>query len=405
MVKKIYIYNNNILSIIASFAISCSYLMVFFINHTYVDKNLYLLEASFFELDQIEFYLIFGYIFGSFLTLALVGNFNIKKLFSLAIILYFISFFSIISSEFSLRVLSYYFFIYAMMQINILIMIFFFLFNNDIISINNNHYVNNKMHLALFLLALVFIHVIFNSVFFEAIIKAKNSIPISTVIITNLILAAIFLFTFIKKNIFDKDVNFKDYNLLGIINNIEAELLCGFVIFYVILINIDGYQIYEILELFNNIDYRTQLHAIMVGMFLALILMFTLAQVNKYKFSAFCILMTLILFATIKQWGGADDILPDHMGAKLNWSLISLFMTSLFVLNLLTMANKFHDANLLISLSLYALCCVLGGYCGYITIFSTENTIGNYSFLVSICFVLTGLLVYYSYFLIKNNMK
>jgi hypothetical protein len=89
----------------------------------------------------------------------------------------------------------------------------------------------------------------------------------------------------------------------------------------------------------------------------------------------------------------------------IGWFVFGLLISIIAVGNLLVITKKFDEINLVLSISLYLLGCCSGYYCGYITIDTAEDTLGENGFLISICFVLFSLLIYYVYLFRKYRLS
>ena len=75
-----------------------------------------------------------------------------------------------------------------------------------------------------------------------------------------------------------------------------------------------------------------------------------------------------------------------------------------FIGNIFILTEKFEGINFTSALAIYTLAASMGYYCGYITSDTSEETLGPNGFLISICFVLTSLLLYYLYLFKKFKL-
>ncbi len=87
------------------------------------------------------------------------------------------------------------------------------------------------------------------------------------------------------------------------------------------------------------------------------------------------------------------------------WLALGLLYSIVFVTNILGITKKFDEVNLVTAFSLYLFGCCAGYYCGYITIDTSEDTLGENGFLISVCFVLFSLLIYYVYLFRKYKLS
>jgi hypothetical protein len=219
-------------------------------------------------------------------------------------------------------------------------------------------------------------------------------------VIANVILTGALVLINLSYPIFKKKIKTTDYNFSGVVRNMELEIICGFSLFYILMVVIDGYDIYSITDqLFTIVDSSIQHYMLALIVFIVSLLLLYIKKVNIHMVNICCIGLSFSLFVTMKYW--AEHKILGLIG----WFVFGLLISIIAVGNLLVITKKFDEINLVLSISLYLLGCCSGYYCGYITIDTAEDTLGENGFLISICFVLFSLLIYYVYLFRKYRLS
>jgi hypothetical protein len=170
----------------------------------------------------------------------------------------------------------------------------------------------------------------------------------------------------------------------------ELESIAAFMTFYVLMIILNGYEVYALTEHLLILSVTSSKYymigAILAGIYLLPKLCDSL---NMYKVNIICLSVLTLIFATMPIWG-----LHYFISAVL-WVFIGILLYTFFIFNILILTEKFEPVDLYYAILIFCLSGATGFYAGYITIDTAEDTIGENGFLVSICFVLPALMVYY----------
>jgi glycerol uptake facilitator-like aquaporin len=74
--------------------------------------------------------------------------------------------------------------------------------------------------------------------------------------------------------IFKKKIKTTDYNFSDVVRNMELEIICGFSLFYILMVVIDGYDIYSITDqLFTIVDSSIQHYMLALIVFIVSLLL------------------------------------------------------------------------------------------------------------------------------------
>jgi len=166
------------------------------------------------------------------------------------------------------------------------------------------------------------------------------------------------------------------------------------------MIVIDGYDIYSMTDqLFTIVDTSIRHYMMVLIVFVVSLLMLYVKKVNIHRVSISSIGLSFTLFVTMPFWAGYNVL------GLVGWFILGVLHSIVFVTNILGVTKKFDEINLVTAFSLYLLGCFAGYYCGYITIDTSEDTLGENGFLISICFVLLSLLIYYVHLFRKYKLS
>jgi hypothetical protein len=229
----------------------------------------------------------------------------------------------------------------------------------------------------------------------------KTLVDLSSVrklVIVNIILIVNFLGAFIFHPCFHLLKN-KTVNSLVVLKNMDLELLASFTIFYIIMTIFYDYEIYKFTETLLMISVSAIKYYILSMMFFVSIFASKfIFKYNMHKINMVCITILLFMLLSTPFWG--DDI----VSSSICWFIIATALYLYFCSNLLMLAAKFTHFYLQLAIILYALAGAVGYYCSYIIADNVDSADNEYNFLISICFVLAGLLTYYLYRYRKNNL-
>jgi hypothetical protein len=222
---------------------------------------------------------------------------------------------------------------------------------------------------------------------------------LSELIVSNILPMSVFLLILFFSPAYGQKIDLDKYRFFEVIKRMEVEILVGFTIFYVVMVVENGYEIYALADSLLIFSSATREYIGVYSVIAAAIMnTMYITRFNKHKVSITCIITLILIFVSMPEWG------------KYSWSSIVgmvmfiFFLYTLFSCSILIISEKFRGINLFSALSIYSLGSVFGYYCGYITINTSENTLGVNGFLISICFVLLGLLFYYSYLFKKHKL-
>ena len=367
-----------------------AYFIVVFANALFLEEYLAGENINFTEYDQIEIFKIYGYITAAVILLILIRFFAYKKLIICGFIFYYLSIFNIVFMELSHEMTLYYFLIYATSISMLPILILGYHFCDKQIGVNYS--------LALYSCSVLVAYVLVETFeYFSVHYNVTHSI--TELLLANVIPLGVFIALLIISPVYSTPSITDQYRFFAVVKNMEIEMLVGFSVFYVIMAVANGYEVYALTESLPSLQINFSYNLLFALIaFTLLITPSYIFRLNKHKVSIVCISVISISYAVLPYWG------KYNLYAISIWFLIAVLMYVILSCSLISLAEKFQDVNLFSSLSIYTLTCALGFYCGFITIDTVENTLGKNGFLISICFVLFELLLYYIYIFYKNKL-
>jgi len=119
---------------------------------------------------------------------------------------------------------------------------------------------------------------------------------------------------------------------------------------------------------------------------------------NKHNINIVCLASLVILFLL------THIIVGNEFKISLVLLSIGVFIFLPLMSSIAILTEKFEGVNLACAIAIYVLAASIGNYCGYITIDISESSLGRDGFLISICFVLMSLLLYYLYLFKKLKL-
>lgn len=381
----------NYKALIPYFLCTMTYSFAAIMNAGLMEHVFVLKELSYNDLEKIYYYDILGYIFGAFALLICNNYFTLRKIVIFNLLIYILSVFALSFIALNPKLTAIYSMVYSGTDIIIVTILLCYIFNDKkIINIDA---------LSLFFLSIVTAYFLVEFCLSHNPYQADLNLTRNLVIL-NIIPIAIFLFIFIFADNFNSSTQNKNTGSLSILKNIELELLSSFVIFYILMTIFWGYEVYALTDSLLMISVSDTKYYIFIAMLATSILAPRfIFKYNPHKINILSILCLLLLFLSMPFWGISFFL------DSICWFLIGMILYMYFWSNLFILAEKFESANLQLTIILYTLAASIGYYCGYLTIEITEDTIGEKSFLISICFVLFVLLGYYLYLYKKNNLK
>lgn len=384
----------NYRALIPYFFCILTYSFASIMNTRLIGEILVLHEVSYNTLESVYFYDILGYFLAAASLLVFSSYFNFWKIVTFNLVIYVLSVFSLGLFDFPTRLMELYSMIYSGTNLVIITILLCYMFNDEkVININA---------LGIFFLSMCGAY--FGVEYFLS--KGNNTKALGDVsqihklLILNIVPIAVFLFIFTFGASFRSSLKKVTINSLSVLKNIELELLSVFTIFYILMTIFFGYDIYALTDSLLMISVSEAKYYIFIAMIITAI--FTPKYIFKYnahKINIACISILLIMFASMPLWGASFFL------DSICWFVIGMVLYMFFWSNLFIIAEKFSSPYLQLAILLYILSASIGYYCGYLTIDIEEDTVGENSFLIAICFVLGVLLLYYLYSYRKNNYK
>ncbi len=366
------------------------YFVILATNDTFLTSHHSNQEVSFTEYDQIEYYKILGYMVASIFLLIFSRIIPLNMAITLGTILYFLSMMAISLGDITSQTNFLYFSLYAASYIVVGSAIFLYILCDTKVS--------NSFTLICVCLAAVVSFVINEIKFF--LLTSNKPTGLTELIITNVILLVVLVLINRGYPIFKREIKSTDYNFSGVVKNMELEILCGFSLFYILMIVIDGYDVYSITNhLFTIVDSSIHNYMMLLIVFIVSLLMLYIKKVNIHIVNISAIGLSFSLFVTISYWAEYKVL------GLIGWFVLGLLLSVVAICNVFVITKKFDEINLVTAVSLYLLGCSGGYYCGYITIDTSEDTLGENGFLISVCFVLFSLLAYYIYLFKKYRLS
>lgn len=379
--------NNRMPAFFTYFLCVVVYFLVLGSNETFLTTILSKQEVSFSEYDQIWYYKVWGYVAASIFLLVFSKFISLNISMVFAIILYLFSIVAINSSDINSQTNFLYFSLYSASYLVIGSAIFIYIICDSKLG--------SEFTLICICLASIVAFFINTIKFF--IVTGDELVG---VVITNVILLVIFALINFRTRLFKNEIKATDYNFLGVVKNMELEIICGFSMFYILMVVIDGYEIYSITDqLFTIVDSSIRHYMMVLIVFIVSLLMLYVKKINIHVVNMCSIGLMFCLFATMSYWAKYKIL---GMGC---WVALGLLCSIVTVGNVFMITKKFDGINLVTAVSLFLLGCCGGYYCGYITIDTSEDTLGERGFLISICYVLISLLIYYTYFFKKYKLS
>ncbi len=188
-------------------------------------------------------------------------------------------------------------------------------------------------------------------------------------------------------------------NYSTVIKYIELESLVGFTIFYVLMILIDGFDIYSQTDsLFYIVTGKAHY-------FMAVALLISLYPINKliksynhYNTTIFSLVIMFILIIFMPKWNLYK--IPSFF----LWLLIATQLYQLFVSSIMNIVDKFYEEDQFGAILIYFLMCAAGFFAGYLTINNMESSLGDDSLYYSLSSFLFISMSYYGFRFLKDKL-
>ena len=383
----------NYKAFIPYFICMIAYLFAAMVNIELVEQTLILKEASYSTLEKVHYYGILGYV-ASGLILFIFGNyFSFRKIVIFNLLIYTVSVFNLGFFEFSETFQKIYPMIYSGTNLVIITTLLCYMFDDKKI---------HKTYSLSFLLLNISIAYFLARLILSYISPEKGLVDLSSIrklVIVNIIPIIIFLHVFILTPCFYSLKN-KTVNSLIVLKNMDLELLASFTIFYTIMTIFYGYEIHKFTDTLLMISVsKIKYYILIIMLFVSIFASKFVFNYNMHKINILCIIILLFFLLSMPFWS------TDMVYSSIYWFIIATTLYLYFYSNILMLVAKFTHFYLHLAIILYMLAGAIGYYCSYIIADNTENADDEYNFLISICLVLVGLLIYYLYRYKKNNLE
>ncbi len=379
---------NSLSGFLVPFICVVSFFLCIFVNVRILEVYLASEDLSFTYFDRMAFLKMLGYVLATIFSIMLITWLSFFRGVIIALPLYYLSCFCIIYLDTDIVITMFYFVIYgasALMIALLLVDKVFEKFESNIL---------NRIILVISGMITSHVLVIYLNIF--VIDRDWENVSFFHIIIANIIPLFVFLGIVFKFENYRSIRIVDGYNFNIVIKNMELEVLVAFSMFYVIMSINNGFEVFSLSHFFQDISTEVIKLILVSSVVLSVVLSkITIPNFNEYKINIICLISLIILFLSLPVTGYSEFLL------SINLLLIGIMIGILFISSISILTKKFEGINISCALSIYALAASIGYYCGYITIDTSENTLGDDGFLISICFVLVSLLLYYLYLLKK----
>ncbi len=188
-------------------------------------------------------------------------------------------------------------------------------------------------------------------------------------------------------------------NFSFLMENIELQILTGFIVTYITFAILWYYEGFAQLRHFPVASIWTTIHYVLSTIFFFIIpIIFTLKIINKYLINLMLIIILLSSFI----------LLPIY-GVNFTWNIfllciIGLNLCSIFICNILILADKFAGEDYRTALMIYFTMCSLGIYSGALSSYIYYDPTNPQNFLFA-TFAATGtFILYYSWCFFRQKL-
>lgn len=348
-------------------------------------------HLSFYDFDHIEFLKMMGYVLASAIVVLFTSILSFYRVTLVAMPLNFLCCFCIILFELDNFIMTLSLIVYGATSLMMVL-----LFIDKMFELRRSKKLNLVILLPAEMLISYIIIVYFN---LFSIDEGSDDIDIIYTFKANIIPLLVFcgmIFSF--KRYRDKRDS-EDYNFNIVIRNMELESLMAFVVFFVLMSIRNGYEVFSLSHQMRSISSETISFICFSAIGIPVILFkFFLSKLNIHKTNIISLICLISLFLLLPVLG------QDSTFLIINLISIGVAIVLFFIGNIFILTRKFEGINFTSALAIYTLAASMGYYCGYITSDTSEETLGPNGFLISICFVLTSLLLYYLYLFKKLKL-
>jgi hypothetical protein len=382
---------NTLLAFFAPILGIISFCSCIFINTKILDIYLRVEGESFTYLDNAAFHMMIGCIFTSAALVLFTRWLSFFRGMMIAFPLYYFSYFGIVFLDVEETKVMLYFLIYGASAFMLMLLLL-----DKIIEFNQSRILDSLV-LVILSAFVSYIIIIYLDIF--AFDKGGRSVSFQYAAIANIVFLSIFIgVTLFFKN-YKKERDLENYNFDIVIKNMEIEMIVGFCLFYVLIAIKNGYEVFSLSHYLQDISIANGNFIIFASVSISIIIeKFVIPNFNRHLVNIICLACLVISFLFLPILGS------DVFTLRLVLLLIGILMSVIFMGTVDLLALKFEGINLACALAIYALASSIGYYCGYVTIDTSENTLGSEGFLISICFVLVGLLLYYLFLFKKLKL-
>ena len=348
-------------------------------------------HLSFYDYDHIEFLKMLGYVLASAIIVLFTSILSFYRVVLIAMPLNFLCCFFIILFELDDAIMTLSLIVYGATS-----MMMVLLFIDKMFELRRSKKLNLVILLPAEMLISYIIIVYFNLYNIDEVFEDLDMIYIFKANIIPLFVFCLMVFSF--KRFRSKRDN-EGYNFNIVIRNMELESLMAFVVFFTLMSIRNGYEVFSLSHQMHSVSSETIRFICFSAIVIPVILFkFFLSKRNIYKTNITSLVCLILLFLLLSVLG------QDSMFLIINLMFIGVSIMLFFIGNIFILSRKFEGINFTSALAIYALAASMGYYCGYITIDTSEETLGPNGFLISICFVLTSLLLYYLYLFKKLKL-
>jgi len=380
---------NSLSGFLVTFLCVVSFCTCVVVNAKILDVHLSLEGVSYTYFDKVAFLKMMGYIVASVVVVICMSWLSFFRGVMIALPLYYFSCFNLVYLDADNAALMFYYVMYAAT-----FLVMTFLLVDKVLEQETSKPIDSLILIILSYL-LSYIAIIYFDIF--AIEDQKGDTSFFYAFIVNIVPLSVFGALVFKY--YRKKRNVDGYNFNIVIKNMEIEALISFSMFYVIMSVRNGYEVFSLSHNLEDISTNSLNFIIFGTVFISLFLSkIIIPKFNKHNVNIVCLASLIILFLLI-------HIIGDN---EFKLSLVLLLIGVLIFLPLMStlsiLTEKFEGINLACAIAIYVLAASIGNYCGYITIDTSESTLGDNGFLISICFVLMSLLLYYLYLFKKLKL-
>lgn len=380
----------NLKSAISTYFI-CNFLfwLVSNVNYNLVSYYFEKTDLSLNELSMMNYYRMIGVGVSAFFLVLLYSLVDVKKLLIFSLTLYLISQINLILSNSIEMVRLYYLLLSTASGLLIFLLLGLTLMSNE---------TNEEMSLTMFFGAVVLAFVV-SDVLLDYVLFKNPSPNLNSIMSMNIIPIFIIISIIVFNNSIDITRIPAPSNFVNILRYMELESLQGFVLFFIIMIVVEGNDVYEVTNSLVYLTVNDTRYYMAIAMLTAL---YPIAKLMvKYKnhtLNLINITIATILFGTLPIWTNYIQF------GFVCWVVIALIAYQILVNNILLIFEKFDHQDRFSALIIYFIMCTLGLYSGYFTILAMEETLGQNAFTYSITIVLATIFLYYLYRFIKDKL-